>query len=124
MKYNQRQNIPKIKEALLIALEMSLGIVTPACKEVGISRSTFYVYYNSDPIFKLAVDDINEITLDFVENALLKKITDGDMSGIQFHLKYRGRGRGYGIDRSDINNNLSGDTTIKIIRDNEPPDKA
>jgi len=65
------------KEKLLEALERSLGIVTPACKEVGISRNTFYEYYKTDIIFKEAVDDINEITLDFVENNLLKKIKEG-----------------------------------------------
>ena len=30
------------KKAMIIALEKSLGIVTPACKNVGISRDTHY----------------------------------------------------------------------------------
>jgi transcriptional regulator of acetoin/glycerol metabolism len=31
-----------LKPELLLALEKNLGIVTPACKEVGISRNVFY----------------------------------------------------------------------------------
>ena len=64
----------KHKKLLLEALERSLGIVTPACKDVGLSRETFYRFYREDDDFKKAVDDINDITLDFAENQLLKKI--------------------------------------------------
>ena len=91
------------KERLLEALERSLGIVTPACKEVGISRDRFYEYYNTDPEFKRKVDDINEITLDFVENQLLKAIKNGDMKGITFYMKYKAKHRGY---KDDINISL------------------
>ena len=42
-----------IKKKLLIALEKSLGVVTTACKNVGIHRSTYYDYYNNDINFKL-----------------------------------------------------------------------
>ena len=34
-----------IKKKLLIALEKALGVVTTACKNVGIHRSTYYEYY-------------------------------------------------------------------------------
>ena len=37
-----------IKKALVDALEKSLGVVTTACKQVGIGRTTFYNYYNED----------------------------------------------------------------------------
>ena len=71
------QQKPEVyKKKLLEALERSLGIVTPACKEVGVSRDTFYRYYREDEEFKKAVDGINNITLDFVENQLLKKYRD------------------------------------------------
>lgn len=83
------------KKRVLEALERTLGIVTPACKEAGISRNQFYVYYNTDPEFKAAVDDINEVTLDFVENQLLKKIKEGENQAIMFYMKYKARKRGY-----------------------------
>lgn len=91
MKHNTTQH----KKKLLEALERSLGIVTPACKEVGISRNTFYTYYREDEVFKAAVDDINEITLDFAENQLLKKIKEGSERSILFYMKYKARKRGY-----------------------------
>jgi hypothetical protein len=105
----------KHKQLLLEALERSLGIVTPACKEVGISRKTFYEYYKLDPDFKAAVDDINEITLDFVENNLLKKIKEGSERSILFYMKYKARKRGYS-DSLDITTGGDKITEIKLIQ--------
>lgn len=87
--------VEKKKELLLIALEKSLGIVHTACKEVGVSRDTFYRYLKEDAVFKAKVDDLNEVTLDFVENQLLKKIQEGSERSILFYMKYKGKTRGY-----------------------------
>jgi hypothetical protein len=95
------KKIEKNKAMLLIALEKSLGIVTPACKEVGISRETYYRYYKEDEEFRTKVDDINEITLDFTETQLLKKIKEGSERSILFYMKYKARKRGY-TDSIDI----------------------
>ena len=103
------------KKKLLIALEKSLGIVTPACKEVGISRKQFYHYYNTDLVFKEAVDDINDITLDFAENQLLKKIKEGSERSILFYMKYKARKRGYS-DSLDITSGGDKITEIKLIQ--------
>lgn len=89
------------KKMLLQALEKSLGIVTPACREVGVSRETYYRYMREDPDFRDAVEIINEITLDFVENQLFKKIKDGSERSILFYMKYKARKRGY-TDSIDI----------------------
>ncbi len=40
------------KEQLLEALTKSLGIVSTACLSVGVSRTTYYKYYNDDEQFK------------------------------------------------------------------------
>lgn len=101
------------KKKLLEALEKSLGIVTPACKEVGISRNQFYVYYREDEEFKKAVDDINDITLDFVENQLLRKIKEGSERSIMFYMKYKARKRGY-TDSIDITTNGENMNKIQI----------
>lgn len=103
------------KEKLLEALEQSLGIVTPACKAVGISRDRFYEYCKTDPEFKRKVDDINEITLDFVENQLLKAIKEGNHQSIMFYMKYKAKRRGY-VDALEIEGNLNHTIqTIKLI---------
>jgi hypothetical protein len=103
----------KHKQLLLEALERSLGIVTPACKEVGISRNQFYRYYNEDLEFKKEVDDINDITLDFVENQLLRKIKEGSERSIMFYMKYKARKRGY-TDSLDITTNGENMNKIQI----------
>lgn len=110
-----RHRIETNKEKMLKALEKSLGIVTPACKEVGISRETFYRYYREDEEFKAKVDDINEITLDFAENQLLLKIKEGSERSILFYMKYKGRKRGY-AEKIDVEGNLDIKTiTFEII---------
>lgn len=111
----REDKITKNKRLLLEALERSLGIVTPACKDVGISRNQFYIYYNTDPEFKAAVDDINDVTLDFVENQLLKKIKNGSERSILFYMKYKGKKRGYN-DTLDITTGGEKITEIKLIQ--------
>ena len=44
------------KKALLEALEKCKCIVTDACKMVGVSRQTYYDYYNNDEDFKNSAD--------------------------------------------------------------------
>lgn len=40
------------KRALVAAMTKSLGIVTQAFTALGISRDTYYSYYNNDKAFK------------------------------------------------------------------------
>jgi dihydropteroate synthase len=94
----------KYKKKLLISLEKHFGIVTPACKEVGVSRDTFYRYYNEDEDFKKAVDEINDIQGDFVEGKLFEKIKEGSERSIMFYMRYKGKKRGYS-DSVDITSN-------------------
>lgn len=90
-----------VKKALLEALEKSLGVVTTACKQVGIGRTTFYEYINKDDKFAKEVADIQNIALDFAESQLHKQIQDGNTSATIFYLKTKGKKRGY-VERSEI----------------------
>jgi hypothetical protein len=83
------------KKALVEALEQSLGVVTTACKRVGINRTTFYKYYKQDKAFRDAVDDIGEVAIDFVESQLFKQIKSGNTASIIFYLKTKAKNRGY-----------------------------
>lgn len=94
-----------IKENLLKALEISLGVVTSACKNAQVSRKTFYQYCLEDLEFKALVDEIQEVALDFAESALHAQIKDGIPSSTMFYLKTKGKKRGY-IERLEtINEN-------------------
>lgn len=89
------------KKALLEALEKSLGIVTTACKVVGINRGTFYKYMNEDEKFRQAVKDIENISLDFAESKLLEQIKANNTAATIFYLKTKGKNRGY-IEKQQI----------------------
>ena len=82
------------KKALLEALEKSMGVVTQACKKVGVSRVTFYNYLK-DKEFAKAVKDIDEIALDFAESKMYSLIGKEDSRMIMYYLNNRGNSRGY-----------------------------
>jgi hypothetical protein len=83
------------KENLLKALEKSLGIVSTACVSIGISRTTYYKYYNEDKEFKQSVDSIGDIALDCAESQLFELIKEKNVTAIIFYLKTKGKKRGY-----------------------------
>ena len=106
-----------LKKNLIASLEKTLGVVTTACQKCECSRETFYRYYREDEEFKKKVDDIENITLDFVESSLHKKINDGDTTAMIFYLKTKGKKRGY-VERTEIeqtNVNSNEPLTIKIV---------
>ena len=86
---------------MIEALEKSLGVVTSACKNVGIGRTTFYEWLKDDIDFAQKVKDIDNIALDFVESELYKQIKEGSTVSTIFYLKTKGKKRGY-IERQEI----------------------
>jgi hypothetical protein len=89
------------KESLLKALEKSLGIVTVACKNADIPRSTYYKWINEDAEFAAAVRDIENVALDYAESKLHKQIGDNSTAATIFYLKTKGKKRGY-VERQEI----------------------
>ena len=108
---NNINTIRHNKKRLLEALEKSLGIVSHACVSVGILRSTFYNYKSSDKEFRDAVDELENVGLDFAEGKLMQEIKKGNITAIIFYLKCKGKKRGY-IDRAD--NEMTGNV-INVI---------
>jgi len=88
------------KKAMLEALEKSLGVVSTACKAVGISRQTHYNWLKEDE-YKTAVEELSEVAIDFAESHLHKLIRDGNPAATIFFLKTKGKGRGY-VERQEI----------------------
>ena len=58
------------KKGIIEALEKSLGVVTTACKSLGIGRTTFYEWMKDDEEFSYKVNDIQNIALDFAEQEI------------------------------------------------------
>lgn len=123
------------KKALLEALEAYHGIISDACRKVGISRQTYYDWLKSDPDLKLAAEEIGETAIDFVEGKLFEKINgvtvkvngtkDEDEityqqapsdTAIIFYLKTKAKKRGY-IERTE--NEHIFPSSIRIIRDKD-----
>ena len=107
---------PTKKKAMIAALEKSLGIVTDACKIVGISRDTHYEWLKVDETYKAAVESIQDITLDFAESKLHSLIKNDDTTATIFYLKTKGKKRGY-IERieNDLSINQMPKVTIEIV---------
>lgn len=97
------------KESMLQALEKSLGVVTVACKQADVPRSTYYKWLKEDEEFAKAVKDIENIALDFGESQLHSQMRDGSTSATIFFLKTKGKKRGY-VEKSELD----------ITSDNEP----
>ena len=89
------------KESMLKALENSWGVVTVACRNAEIPRSTFYKWLNEDEDFAKEVSDIENIALDFAESQLHTQIRGNNTSATIFYLKTKGKKRGY-IERQEI----------------------
>jgi len=113
---NKNEHLKKAQ--LLKALEKSLGIVSTACKSVGISRTTYYKYYNEDKDFKWSVDSIGDIALDCAESQLFELIKEKNVTAIIFYLKTKGKKRGY-IEKQEVNHNSNNITGIRLISDGE-----
>lgn len=86
---------------MLEALSESLGVVTTASEMIGISRYTHYHWLQTDQKYKKAVEDLQNIALDFVENELFAQISKGEAASTIFYLKTKGKKRGY-IERQEV----------------------
>jgi len=82
-----------------------LGVVTSACRKVGVGRTTFYGWLNDDEEFAKAVQDIENVALDFAESQLHQQIKSGNPTSTIFYLKTKGKKRGYIERMENVNTN-------------------
>ena len=106
------------KKAMLEALEKSLGVVTTACKSVGIGRTTHYMWLDEDPEYRRDVESISDIAVDFAESSLHKQIKDGNPTSTIFFLKTKGKKRGY-VERQEIDLGTDNHFRVEINLGNE-----
>ena len=83
------------KNKLLESLRNNLGNITLSCQETCIDRGTYYNLMEKNAEFRKEVEDIQNICIDVVENALFRNVRAGDTTAIIFYLKTKGRKRGY-----------------------------
>lgn len=107
------------KKAMITALEKSLGIVTTACRNVGIGRDTHYRWMRDDAEYRTAVESLEGVALDLAESKLHEEILGGNTAAIIFFLKTKGKKRGY-VERQEVESvqrqpDLSGLSTAEIM---------
>jgi hypoxanthine phosphoribosyltransferase len=100
------------QEAMLKALQATLGVISAACDLTGIARTTFYTWIKEDPEFKAAYEAMNNEALDFVESKLFERIRAGSDLLIKFFLSTKGKERGY-VERHEVKN-LDPITEVKV----------
>lgn len=71
------------------------GQWTVAAKNANVTISRVREWMLDDASFREAVYEADQITVDEVEQALLKKIRSGDVRAMCFYLKCKGKERGY-----------------------------
>lgn len=89
--YNQTEK----KAEILHALFECYGIVTSACKKIGLCRDTYYQWYRADPEFAKACDATEVSTHGMVQDILLTKILEKDTASIIFYCKTKMKHMGY-----------------------------
>lgn len=99
------------KKEMIEAMEKSLGVVTSACKIVGIDRSTHYNWMKIDQDYANSINEISEVALDFAESQLHKQIRDGNTSATIFYLKTKGKKRDY-VERTEIKHEMGVESAI------------
>lgn len=96
------------------ALKKTLGIVTTAASQVGISRNTHYTWMQEDPDYKAEVDAIADMAIDFAESSLQRQIQDGNTTATIFFLKTKGKERGY-VERQEVTGINGSGIVIQIV---------
>jgi len=118
-----KAQIKQLKEDYIEALKASAGLVTQACKKVGIdSRQTIYNWRKKDPEFDAACEEAgkeaSEMALDLAESALMRNIQAGDTKAIKFYLTCKGKPRGYDL-RQEIDLNATVTRPKVVFEDDE-----
>ena len=112
---NKKTNVTNVtlsdkKRKFIKHLTENLGNVSKACKERKISRQTYYRWLE-DEEFEVAVRDAEESLLDESEFQLMNAIKSGNLTAIIFHLKTKGRKRGY-VEKQEVEVNKPIDDVI------------
>ena len=94
------KKLTKDQERFLRFYEEAAGNVSEACRASHISRQTYYHWVNNSDTFKEKAEEVIEGLYDFVEDALLKQVKNGNITAIIFFCKTKMKQRGY-IERTE-----------------------
>jgi hypothetical protein len=102
-------SLTKNQIKFLDSLKENLGIVSKAAHACGLHRNNHVNWYKSSKKYQEEFDYIKEDCIDYVENALMGKIEEGDTASIIFYLKTQAKKRGY-VERSEV------ETRVDVVK--------
>lgn len=82
------------------------GNISSTCSSLGIDRTTFNAWREKYPKLSQLLNDVDESLIDFSESKLLEQISEGNLTAIIFHLKTKGKKRGY-VESMEQNVNIN-----------------
>ncbi len=86
----EEQERTTVKKRLFLEyLEKSRGTISITCEKAGVARATYYVWWNNDPKFQEAVNDILAAKPDVLEDCLYSKALLGDTKAMIFLLSHK-----------------------------------
>lgn len=83
------------------ALRNTKGMVAPAAKVLGMTRSALYERINKHERLQTVIADEREAMTDTAELALHRAIVNGEAWATCFYLKTQGKSRGY-VERQEL----------------------
>lgn len=93
--YDGKNNLSNKQKLFLEVLKVeTLGGISKAAKQSGISRSTYYTWLKNED-FKREVEYVKLDIDDIVKNKLFESVLKGDCKSIILFLKTYGIDRGY-----------------------------
>ncbi len=78
-----------------LALEQSAGLQSLAAAKLGCHPNTIAAYLKRSARLRKRLAEIEAEKLDLAESQLLTAIREGNMTGVIFYLKTKGKHRGY-----------------------------
>ncbi len=91
---------------------------TATCAALGICRNTLESWRKNSPRLNELMTEAEESLLDFSESKLVEQIQDGNMTAIIFHLKTKGKKRGY-TETVEVEENHTTDLDLSGLSNNE-----
>lgn len=83
------------------ALKEAKGYLSIAADRLGCAYQTVRNYINRHQTLQAVLEAINERQVDLSENKLISQINEGNTTAIIFHLKCKGKKRGY-VEKTEV----------------------
>ena len=88
-------------DEVMNALIMTRGLVSYAAKHLGVGYRKLRTYLDENEKMKQIINDVQEITTDYVESKLFNLIDREQEKSVHFYMRARGKSRGYSVQHED-----------------------